>query len=226
MRLADSIDKTNKAFRTECDILYNSLDAETNSRLTTYNELQSKINAEVVRSGQKDIELEHTLATAIATINSTIDNRITEESLAREAGFVKVNAELDLVHTEVNKKIDNEISSCIDANNSLRNELYKEMKKDYPPIGTIIKTDEIQGKVESHNLLKGTYTIVDNTNVRQNTNVAVVNSIAAVSEDAESTLAYISDVLRHITRTFLSVISLKKLCTPQSIKQTKVESSF
>ena len=27
------------------------------------------------------------------------------------------------------------------------------------PIGTIIKTDEIQGKVVSHNLLKGTYTV-------------------------------------------------------------------
>lgn len=127
LRLADSIDKTNKTFRAECDILYNSLDAEANSRLTAYNELQSKINAEVVRSGQKDIELEHTLTTAIATLNSTIDSRITEESLAREADFVKVNAELDLVHTEVNKKIDNEISSCIDANNSLRNELYKEI---------------------------------------------------------------------------------------------------
>lgn len=36
---------------------------------------------------------------------------------------------------------------------------YKEMKKDYPPIGTIIKTDELQGKVVSHNLLKGTYTV-------------------------------------------------------------------
>jgi tellurite resistance protein len=127
LRLADSIDKTNKAFRTECDILYNSIDAETNNRLTAYNELQSKINAEVVRSGQKDIELEHTLATAITALNSTIDTRIIEESLAREAGFAKVNAELDLVHTEVNKKIDSEISSCIDANNNLRNELYKEI---------------------------------------------------------------------------------------------------
>ena len=38
-------------------------------------------------------------------------------------------------------------------------EQYKEMKKNYPPIGTIIKTDEVQGKVVSHNLLKGTYTI-------------------------------------------------------------------
>lgn len=143
LRLADSIDKTNKAFRTECDILYNSLDAETNNRLTACNELQSKINAEVVRSGQKDIELEHTLATAIVTLNSTIDNRITEESLARETGFAKVNAELDLVHTEVNKKIDNEISSCIDANNSLRNELYKEIadRED-----TIIKIQEKIGE--------------------------------------------------------------------------------
>ena len=29
----------------------------------------------------------------------------------------------------------------------------------YPPIGTIIKTDELEGKVVSHNLLKGTYTV-------------------------------------------------------------------
>ena len=36
---------------------------------------------------------------------------------------------------------------------------YKEMKKSYPPIGTIIKTDELEGKVISHNLLKGTYTV-------------------------------------------------------------------
>ena len=36
---------------------------------------------------------------------------------------------------------------------------YKEMKKNYPPIGTIIKTDELTGKVVSHNLLKGTYTV-------------------------------------------------------------------
>lgn len=38
-------------------------------------------------------------------------------------------------------------------------EQYKEMKKNYPPIGTMIKTKETEGKVVSHNLLKGTYTI-------------------------------------------------------------------
>ena len=38
-------------------------------------------------------------------------------------------------------------------------EQYKEMKKDYPPIGTIIKSGNESGKVVSHNLLKGTYTI-------------------------------------------------------------------
>ena len=38
-------------------------------------------------------------------------------------------------------------------------EQYREMKKNYPPIGTIIKLDNDSGKVVSHNLFKGTYTI-------------------------------------------------------------------
>jgi tellurite resistance protein len=195
--LADSIDKTNKTFRAECDILYNSLDAETNNRLTAYNELQSKINAEVVRSGQKDIELEHTLATAIATVNSTIDNRITEESLARETGFAKVNAELDLVHTEVNKKIDNEISSCIDANNSLRNELYKEIadRED-----AIIKIQEKIGeeanrsvdytdtkvKTLEDSIIANYYTreIINNFNSELHTNISTEATARATTDDS------------------------------------------
>lgn len=42
------------------------------------------------------------------------------------------------------------------------NEQYKEMKKKYPPIGTIVKNDEITGKVVSYNLLKGTYIVEKN----------------------------------------------------------------
>lgn len=197
LRLADSIDKTNKTFRAECDILYNSLDAEANSRLTAYNELQSKINAEVMRSGQKDIELEHTLATATATLNSTIDNRITEESLARETGFAKVNAELDLVHTEVNKKIDNEISSCIDANNSLRNELYKEIAdredaiiKIQEKIGEEVarSTDYTDTKVKTlkDSISNNYYTreIINNFNSELHTNINTEAAVRATTDDA------------------------------------------
>lgn len=36
---------------------------------------------------------------------------------------------------------------------------YREMKKDYPPIGTVIKNGDHSGKVVSHNLFKQTYTI-------------------------------------------------------------------
>ena len=197
LRLADSIDKTNKTFRAECDILYNSLDAETNNRLTAYNELQSKINAEVVRSGQKDIELEHTLATAIATLNSTIDNRITEESLARETGFAKINAELDLVHTEINKKIDNEISSCIDANNSLRNELYKEIADREDAIIKIQeKIDEeanrsadyadTKVKTLEDSIIANYYTreILNNFNSELHTNISTEATVRATTDDS------------------------------------------
>lgn len=38
-------------------------------------------------------------------------------------------------------------------------ELYSEMKKEFPPLGTKIKTNNIEGKVINHNLFKGTYTI-------------------------------------------------------------------
>ena len=36
---------------------------------------------------------------------------------------------------------------------------YLEMKKDFPPIGTKIKVDGIEGKVISHNIFKNTYTL-------------------------------------------------------------------
>ncbi len=36
---------------------------------------------------------------------------------------------------------------------------YLEMKKDFPPIGTKMKVDGIEGKVISHNLFKNTYTL-------------------------------------------------------------------
>lgn len=38
-------------------------------------------------------------------------------------------------------------------------ENYSEMKKNFPPVGTKLKTAEIEGKVISHNLFKGTYTV-------------------------------------------------------------------
>lgn len=38
-------------------------------------------------------------------------------------------------------------------------ELYTEMKKDFPDIGTRVKKDNISGKVVSHNLFKRTYTL-------------------------------------------------------------------
>jgi cell fate regulator YaaT (PSP1 superfamily) len=38
-------------------------------------------------------------------------------------------------------------------------DVYLEMKKDYPPVGTIIKKNGIEGKVISHNLFKKTYTV-------------------------------------------------------------------
>lgn len=38
-------------------------------------------------------------------------------------------------------------------------ESYSEMKKGFPPIGSKIKNDSIEGKVVSHNLFKGTYTV-------------------------------------------------------------------
>ena len=36
---------------------------------------------------------------------------------------------------------------------------YTELKKDYPPIGTIVNNNNVRGKVVSHNLFKGTYNI-------------------------------------------------------------------
>ena len=36
---------------------------------------------------------------------------------------------------------------------------YSELKKDYPPVGTVIRKNGIEGKVISHNLFKKTYTI-------------------------------------------------------------------
>ena len=36
---------------------------------------------------------------------------------------------------------------------------YLELKKDYPPVGTIIRKNGIEGKVISHNLFKKTYTV-------------------------------------------------------------------
>ena len=41
-------------------------------------------------------------------------------------------------------------------------ENYTEMKKDFPPIGTKLKYSEVEGKVISHNLFKGTYTVEKN----------------------------------------------------------------
>ena len=38
-------------------------------------------------------------------------------------------------------------------------EQYTEMKKEYPPIGTIVNKNNVRGKVISHNLFKGTYNI-------------------------------------------------------------------
>lgn len=38
-------------------------------------------------------------------------------------------------------------------------ETYSELKKDYPPVGTIIRKNGIEGKVISHNLFKKTYTV-------------------------------------------------------------------
>lgn len=42
---------------------------------------------------------------------------------------------------------------------NFENDQYTEMKKNYPIIGTIVKTSEITGKVISHNLLKKTFTL-------------------------------------------------------------------
>lgn len=42
---------------------------------------------------------------------------------------------------------------------SYEDDQYKEMKKAYPPIGTIIKNGNKSEKVVGHNLLKGTYTV-------------------------------------------------------------------
>ena len=36
---------------------------------------------------------------------------------------------------------------------------YTELKKNYPPIGTIVNNNNIKGKVVSHNLFKGTYNV-------------------------------------------------------------------
>ena len=33
------------------------------------------------------------------------------------------------------------------------------MKKEFPPIGTKLKNETVEGKVVSHNLFKGTYTV-------------------------------------------------------------------
>lgn len=38
-------------------------------------------------------------------------------------------------------------------------DIYTEMKKDYPPIGTRIKKNGVEGKVVSHNLFKNTYMV-------------------------------------------------------------------
>ncbi len=38
-------------------------------------------------------------------------------------------------------------------------ETYSELKKDYPPVGTIVRKNGIEGKVISHNLFKKTYTL-------------------------------------------------------------------
>ena len=108
LRLADTIDKTNKAFRTECDILFNSLDTEVANRLSANEALQSKVNAEIARSSQKDNELEQALSTSISNLETVVDSKLNEEKLAREANVSAIINRLQGIETDLTTKISNE----------------------------------------------------------------------------------------------------------------------
>ena len=108
LRLADAIDKTNKAFRAECDILFNSLDTEVANRLSANEALQSKVNAEITRSSQKDNELEQALSTSIANLETIVDSKLNEEKLARETAVSTINNNLQNIETSLTTKISNE----------------------------------------------------------------------------------------------------------------------
>ena len=155
LRLADTIDKTSKSVRTECDILFNSLDAETNSRLAADSELRTKINTEIARATQKDTELEQALNTTTANLNTVIDNKFTAEQIARENSISQITASLDSINTEINRKIDTEIDKCIIADNTLRNELYTEISNHEDSITDLYqKLDEETTKAVDYTDLK------------------------------------------------------------------------
>ena len=108
LRLTDAIDKTNKAFRAECDILFNSLDTEVASRLSADEALQSKVNAEIARSSQKDNELEQALSTSISNLETIVDSKLNEEKLARETNVSAIINRLQGIETDLTTKISNE----------------------------------------------------------------------------------------------------------------------
>ena len=127
LRLADSLDKTNKAFRAECDILFNALDTETSSRISAESDLNSKLNIEISRSIQKDNELEANLNTSVTSLTTTINTKITEEKQAREANDSYILSELDRAKTDLNTAIDAETNARTIADLELTEALNSEI---------------------------------------------------------------------------------------------------
>lgn len=127
LRLAESLDKTNKAFRTECDILFNALDIETSSRISADSDINSKLNAEISRSIQKDNELEANLNTSVASLTTTINTKITEEKQAREVNDSHILSELDRAKTDLNTAITAEINARNSADSELTEALNSEI---------------------------------------------------------------------------------------------------
>ena len=122
-RLSELITSTVRSIQQELNLLYNSLDAETASRLANDRDIQTALKTEVLRAEQRELDLEQAINKAIVDLTALVNAKCAIETATRETGLTQLTNKLETTETTLDNKINTEIAKCIDADEELRGEL-------------------------------------------------------------------------------------------------------
>lgn len=126
-RLSELITSTVRSIQQELNLLYNSLDAETASRLANDRDIQAALKTEVLRAEQHELDLEQAINTAVTELTALVNAKCAIEAAARETGLSQLATELNTTRNTLDQKINKEIAKCMDADAKLEGDLSMEI---------------------------------------------------------------------------------------------------
>jgi hypothetical protein len=222
-RLENLITTTATAFKTDTEILDTNIKTETEARLSTDQVLQEKLNTEISRAEQKETELEQTINTSVITLNQTINDHCSAESLARITAVNQLTTDLETAKIDLETKLNTEVAVRRSADEALTQRLEEEQTTRENAIVDL--QNELASEIENARAVEESLrnSLTQEVQLREATNLATNNLLSAEAATRESNDIALSESLATKAYELTAAINAEKAAREEAIVNTTAD---